>query len=284
MARVATADGYELHAEAHGEGIPLVLSCGLCTTRENWRPQVEPFVAAGLRVVLWDYRGHGLSDAPDDPEAYTLERVVDDLLRVLDWAAPGRAAIVGGLSFGGLASLHLALAHPERVRALLLVDTGPGFKNPEAQQRWEAQVERNAAFVERRGMQAFVESRAVATAIGQHPERPAGLAAARAIAAQQPHGIAHFSRRVAGPARPVIDRLGEIDVPALVVVGEKDEAYLRASELMGKRLPRAERVVIPGGGHVVNLDEPEAFDRAVLAFVRRLREGECAPPEPGNGR
>lgn len=272
VGRVETADGLTLHAEAHGEGIPLVLSCGLCTTAENWRPQVEPFVAAGLRVVLWDFRGHGRSDAPDDPEAYTLARVVDDLARLIAWAAPSRAAIVGGLSFGGLASLHLALARPELVRALLLVDTGPGFKNPEAQARWEAQVERNASFVERRGMQAFVESRAVATAIGLHPERPAGRAAAEAIARQTPHGLAHFSRRVGGPAEPVIDRLGEIDVPALVIVGEKDEAYLRASEVLAKRMPRAQREVIPGAGHVVNLDEPEAFTEAVLRFVVGLRD------------
>ena len=270
MARVATSDGYTLHAEAHGEGIPLVLSCGLCTTAANWQPQVAPLARAGLRVVLWDFRGHGRSDAPDDPSAYDLDRVVDDLRRVLDWAAPGETAIVGGLSFGGLLSLHLALLHPERVRALLLVDTGPGFKNPEAQARWEAQVERTAAFAETQGMRAFVESRAAATMIGLWPERPAARAAADAIAAQQPHGIAHFARRVAGPARPVIDRLAEIRAPALVLVGEKDEAYLRASEVLATRLPRAQRVVVPGAGHVVNLDEPEAFDAAVADFVRTL--------------
>jgi pimeloyl-ACP methyl ester carboxylesterase len=159
MSRVATRDGYSLYVESHGEGIPLVLSCALCTTHENWRPQVSALVNAGARVVLWDYRGHGLSDAPEDPDAYTLDLVVDDLLRVLDWAAPGQAGLLGGLSFGGLASLHLALSHPERVRGLLLVDTGPGFKNPKAQARWEALVERTASFVERRGLAAFAESR-----------------------------------------------------------------------------------------------------------------------------
>jgi pimeloyl-ACP methyl ester carboxylesterase len=270
MARVETADGYALHAEVHGEGVPLILSCGLCTTRENWRPQVEPFAKAGLKVVLWDYRGHGKSDAPEDPEAYSLDHVVDDLDRVLQWAAPDEPAIVGGLSFGGLASLHLAVSRPGRVRALLLVDTGPGFKKPEAQEQWQQQVERNASFVERKGMQAFVESRASATAIGLYPERPAGRNAALAIAAQQPHGLAHFSRRVAGPASPVIDQLAGIEVPALVIVGEKDAPYLRASEVMSKRMPNATRVLIPGAGHVVNLDEPEAFDREVLGFLEGL--------------
>ena len=133
-------------------------------------------------------------------------------------------------------------------------------------------------------MQAFVASRASATAIGQYPERPAGRAAAAAIAAQKPHGLAHFSRRVAGPASPVIDQLADIDVPALVIVGEQDAPYLRASELMTKRMPRATRVLIPGAGHVVNLDEPEAFDREVLGFIETLALPGDTPPGGRNGR
>jgi pimeloyl-ACP methyl ester carboxylesterase len=271
MATVVASDGVQLYVEAHGEGLPVLLSCGLCTTHENWRPQVAPFVAAGLRVLLWDYRGHGRSQSPHDPASYTMAQVVDDLGRVLAWGAGDRPAIVGGLSFGGLASLHFALAHPERVRALLLVDTGPGFKNPEAQARWEAQVERTAGFLEARGCQAFARSKAAATAIGLRPELPAAQAAARAIAAQDPTGLALFARRVAGPAPPVIDQLASLGIPALVVVGEKDEPYLRAAEVLASRLPKAESVKIAGAGHVVNLEEPEAFDAAVLGFLGRFR-------------
>lgn len=270
MATLRAGDGVELYAEAHGEGAPVMLSCALCTTCESWRPQVDSLVEAGFRAVVWDYRGHGRSEAPADPDVYRMDRVVDDLGRVLDWAAPGRPAVLGGLSFGGLASLHFALRSPERVRALLLIDTGPGFKNPKAQQGWEQAIERTASFVERKGMQAFVESRASQTAVGLRPELPAARAAAAAIAAQDPRGIAHFARRVAGPAPPVIDRLSEIGVPALVVVGEHDEPYQRAAEVLAARIPGAQRATIAGAGHVVNLEEPEAFDRAVLAFLRGL--------------
>ena len=270
MAEVVASDGVALYAEAHGDGVPVLLSCGLCTTHENWRPQVEPWVAAGLRVILWDYRGHGRSAAPRDPGAYSLRQVVDDLGRVLAWGAGEQPAVVGGLSFGGLASLHFALAQPRRVRALLLVDTGPGFKNPEAQARWQSQVERTAAFLETRGCQAFVESKAAATAIGLRPELPAAQAAARAIAAQDPHGLALFARRIAGVAPPVIDELAGIEIPALVVVGEKDEPYLRAADVLASRLPQAEAVKIAGAGHVVNLEDPAAFDAAALAFLRRV--------------
>jgi pimeloyl-ACP methyl ester carboxylesterase len=66
---VLAGDGVRLYAEAHGPGLPLLLSCAYCTTHENFRPQVEPLVAAGARVVLWDYRGHGRSEAPADAKA-----------------------------------------------------------------------------------------------------------------------------------------------------------------------------------------------------------------------
>ncbi len=116
---------------------------------------------------------------------------------------------------------------------------------------------------------AFVASRAAPTLIGLRPELPAARAAADAIAAQSAHGIAHFARRVAGPATPVIDELERIDLPALVVIGEKDDAYLRAADVMEARLPRAERVTIAGAGHIVNIEAADAFNRAVSDFVAR---------------
>ena len=270
MAMLAAGDA-RIYAEAHGSGIPVLFSCALCTTHENWRPQVEPLVAAGARVVLWDYRGHGRSSSPSDPAAYSLDHVLADIGRVLDWAAPGETAVLAGLSFGGLASLHFAAREPGRVRALVLVDSGPGFKNPEAQQSWTRATERTATFIEMRGLEQFVE-RASATTVGLKPDLPAARAAARAIAAQQPAGLASFARHVAAVAPPVIDELASIEVPALVIVGEKDEPYLRAAEVMAAKLPKAEKVTIPGAGHIVNIEASDEFNARVIEFLSRVAD------------
>ncbi len=269
---VRAGDGLRLHAEAHGEGPGevVLLSPGYCQTHENFRGQVAPLSAAGHRVVLWDYRGHGLSEAPGDPERYSIERVVEDMGRVLDAAAPGRTAVLGGLSFGGLASLRFALSHPERVRALLLLASGPGFKKPEAQARWAAQVERIGQRLEERGAGFLVEGRSAATSVGRRPELPAARAAGRAIAAQSGAALAAFGRRITGPVPGLIDELPRVAAPALVLVGSEDEAYLRAGEVMAARLPDARHVVIPGAGHVVNIEEAAAFDAAVLDFLAAL--------------
>jgi pimeloyl-ACP methyl ester carboxylesterase len=270
MVTLIAEDGVGLYAESHGDGIPVILSNGLCTTCENFRPQVEAFVDAGAQLILWDYRGHGRSESPDDPAAYTLERVLDDLGRVLDWAAPGRRAVLGGLSFGGLASLHFAHRSPERVRGLILIGTGPGFKNPEAAARWSALSERSASLIENEGSSAFVMSRAAPSLIGLHPDLPAARAAARAIARQDPVGLVHFQRQIAAHVPSIIDELSEIDCPALVAVGEKDDAFLRAADVMTARLPRVERETIPGAGHMVNIDESEAFNAIALRFLGKI--------------
>lgn len=273
MEKLRASDGVELCVEAHGSGPVVLFSCGFSTTRENFRPQVAPLVAAGFRVVLWDYRGHGASDAPESPDAYSFDQVLDDLGRVLDAHSPGVPAVLAGFSFGGAASLHFTLRRPDRVRALLLLDTGPGFKNPEAQERWFAQVERTAQNVEQKGLASFVSSRAAATAIGRRPELPDAQRAAAAIAAMRPHGVANFGRRVAGPVPACIDELAQIAVPALVLVGAEDEAYLRAADVMAARLPNAQKVVIPNAGHVTTLEEPAAVNAALLTFLRQLGAG-----------
>lgn len=274
MARLSTEDGVSLYYEHHLPEGPskrtVIFSCAYCTTHENWRGQVEPIVAAGHPVVLWDLRGHGDSESPEGPDAYSIDRVVSDLLAVAEVTTPNAPFVAAGLSFGGLASLHFTVRHPERVAGLVLIDSGPGFKNPEAAAGWAAQVERTASFLETRGFEDFVGGRAGTTCIGSKPDLPAAKAAARAICAQTVPGIARFGREVSGPAPPVIDDLPGMDVPTLVIVGENDKPFLRAAEVMAAKLPRSQHVVIPGAGHIVNIEEAETFNRELVAFLGKL--------------
>ena len=80
----------------------------------------------------------------------------------------------------------------------------------------------------------------------------------------------HFQRQIAARVPPIIDQLSEIDLPALVAVGEKDDAFLRAADLMAARLPRAQRETIPGAGHMANIDRSEAFNAIALRFLGKI--------------
>lgn len=278
MARVRATDGVELYVkkfEAAGDasssgGSNVVFSCAYTTTHANWIQQAEVLSAAGHCVVLWDYRGHGRSAAPTDPNAYSMEQVVADLGAVIEWAVPGEPFVLAGLSFGGLASLHFAKSHPDRVRALVLAAAGPGFKNPKAAAEWKERSERTASIIEAKGFDLFVNGKAASTTIGRRPELPAAQVAGAELLAQNPASVAQFGRLVAGLAPSVIDDLPGITQPALVVVGEEDAGYLRAAEVMSSKLPSCRYEQIPGAGHIVNIEAAEQFNRLVLDFLAGL--------------
>jgi pimeloyl-ACP methyl ester carboxylesterase len=288
MAFIEASDGVELYVERHprgrsGGGLPILFSCAYSTTRANWYPQAASLAEAGYRVGLWDYRGHGLSSAPDAAEAYTMSQVVSDLGRIVDWLAPGEACVLAGLSFGGLASLHYAFAHPERVAGLVLAGTGPGFKNAEAAAEWRRRSEKTADYIESRGLEEFVSGKAGATCVGRKPELPAAQRAADAIRAQNARGLAQFGRHVTGSAPSVIDELQHIDAPALVVVGEEDLGFLRAAEVMAAKLPRCQYERIAGAGHIVNIEAADVFNRLLTGFLAGIPIPAPAPPDSPGG-
>ena len=243
-------DGTELYYEVHGDGLALLLTHGFSSTSQMWRGQIAE-LSRDHTLVLWDLRGHGRSSAPADPQAYHRDAAVGDIAALLD-AVGARTATVGGLSLGGYLSLAFHRAHPTRVRALLVFDTGPGFKNPEARAAWNRRTEATAEELEEQGLSAL-RTRSAERRLAEHQD-PAGLVlAARHLLTQ--HDAA------------VIEWLPSIDVPTLVLVGADDTAFLAATDTMAAKIPRAEKVVIPRAGHAANLDQPDAFDRAVRAFL-----------------
>jgi pimeloyl-ACP methyl ester carboxylesterase len=244
--------GARISYDDRGSGPAILLTHGYGATSRMWGPQVRG-LADRLRLISWDIRGHGDSDSPDEPAAYSEDASVADMVAILDACGVERA-VIGGLSLGGYLSLAFHVHHPERVRALMLFDTGPGYRNAEGRERWNALAERYARGLEEKGLASLGGSAEVREA--QH-RGPHGLAlAARGILAQRD------SR--------VIDSLPEIRVPTLVLWGERDDAFVKPGEYMAAKIPGARRVVIPGAGHAANLDQPAAFNAAVSDFMAAI--------------
>ena len=143
-------DGVEIYYEVHGSGPPLLLTHGYSSTSAMWQGQIEA-LSKHHKLVLWDMRGHGQSDYPDDPAAYSEALTVADMAALLD-AVGADSAIIGGLSLGGYMSLAFYRAHPERVRALLIIDTGPGFKKDDARDAWNKRALETGDRFEREGL------------------------------------------------------------------------------------------------------------------------------------
>src|SRR6202023_322489 len=206
------------------------------------------------KLVLWDMRGHGRSDYPDDPSAYSEALTVGDMAALLD-VVGAEKAIIGGLSLGVYMSLAFHRAHPDRVRALLIIDTGPGFKKDDAREAWNKRAHDTADRFEREGLNVL---RSLSPERSNVEHRDAlGLArAARGMLTQR-------------DAR-VIELLPDIKVPSLIVVGADDTPFLAASDYMAAKIPGATKVVIASAGHAVNVDQPQAFIDAVLPFLDGL--------------
>src|ERR1700731_3679267 len=246
-------DGVGIYYEVHGSGPPLLLTHGYSSTSQMWQGQIEA-LSKHHKLVLWARRGHGRSDYPSDPAAYSEALTVADMAALLDTVGATRA-IVGGLSLGGYMSLAFYRAHPERVSALLIIDTGPGFKKDDAREVWNKRALDTADRFDREGLDVLKSASRERSTVS-HRDATGLARAARGMLTQRD--------------AKVIEVLPEIKVPSLVVVGADDTPFLAASDYMAAKIPGARKAVIPAAGHAVNVDQPQAFIDAVLPFLAGL--------------
>jgi pimeloyl-ACP methyl ester carboxylesterase len=250
-----------LHVDVEGDGPVVVLMHGLGGSARNWGPQVRA-LRARYRVVRFDARGHARSEAPSAPQAYEPEAFVADVGRVLDQVGATRAT-VGGLSMGAGVALRFALAHPDRVTALVLA-AFPGSRDGDG---FASVGLAFADAIERRGLEA-----AGAEFVWGDDSRldSAGRLVKQGFLEHPPHALASTLRKLVA-AQPSVDELAPalagLRVPALVVVGAEDRGSLEPSRRLAAALPNARLVVIPGAGHVVNLQAPKEFNAALLEFL-----------------
>lgn len=242
--------GVPIYYETHGEGPAILLTHGYSATSQMWRPQIDA-LSREHTLILWDMRGHGRSGSPSSADAYGERATTEDMAALLDELGFAKA-IVGGLSLGGYMSLAFQVDFPERVEALLVIDTGPGFRRDAGRDEWNRTAMAQADALEERGFEAL-QGRSAEMAMAQHDSVDGLIMAAR-------HMLTQRNARV-------IESLPHIRVPTLVVVGENDTPFLAATDYMAGKIPGAEKAIIQDAGHAVNLDQPEAFNQVVTTFI-----------------
>jgi 2-succinyl-6-hydroxy-2,4-cyclohexadiene-1-carboxylate synthase len=232
----------------------LLMLHGFTATGRSW-DAVRRRIAGGAyaEVDAPDLSGHG-SASDDRPATITacVERLRQD-----------RPYALCGYSMGGRIALHLALARPELVRRLVLVSTTAGIEDAHERDERRRADEELAEGLERAGLETFARWwGAQPLFAGQSPEVAAAARADRLRNTAE--GLAASLRGMGtGVMEPVWDRLGELTMPAVVVVGERDAKFRRIGERLADVLPDARFVVIPGAGHAVHLDVPEAVADAL---------------------
>lgn len=267
---------FEDSALAGASGPPVVLIHGHSLDLRQWDEQVPALTAAGFRVIRYDVRGHGRSTAP--PTGYTWENYAADLRELLD-RVNVRAAHLVGLSMGGGIALQFAVDLPAHVLSLTLVDSAlPGFTYSD---EFSRQIEALVAAVRADGPRAAFDrlwlTHPLFDGLRRFPDR---FQRVREMVLAYPAADYREGALPAGYAPDVIDRLHEIKAPTLAVVGERDIADFRlVADVLAENLPRARKLVLPDCGHLAPIEQPDAFNEALIAFLREPH----AHPEPVEG-
>lgn len=265
----AQVNGVSLFYEEVGEGTPLVFVHEFAGEARSWHLQVR-FFARRYRTIAYNARGYPPSDVPEDPQAYSQDQAADDIRGLLD-ALGIRKAHICGLSMGGYATLHFGLRYPERALSLVVAGAGYGSGLGE-REKFRQDVEETARRFERDGMKSVAEFYTKGPTRVQFKDKdPAGWQEFYDMfCAQSAKGHALTMRGVQ-MSRPSVYELEagmeRMTVPTLIVTGDEDEPCLEPAIFMKRKIRSSGLVVMPKAGHTVNLEDPDAFNRAVLDFL-----------------
>jgi 3-oxoadipate enol-lactonase len=249
-----------------GPGPVVVLIHGFPLDRSMWSHQ-RSSVGSIYRVILPDLRGHGASAAPDG--IYTVDEMADDVLELLDALQITEPVVVGGLSMGGYVALSIAARHPDRLKALMLMNTRASADLPEAARVREELARQIETSGNTKAVVAVMLPKLFArTTFEHHPE----------VVARMHDRMARTpARAVAGTLRGLAirpDRTGDlpgIGVPTLILAGVDDALIsVEESESMARLIPGAKLVIIPEAGHMAPLENHHATDAAILEFLQSL--------------
>jgi pimeloyl-ACP methyl ester carboxylesterase len=241
--------------ESSGNGPAVLLTHGFAASSHMFAATAAD-LAADHTAIVWDQLGHGRSDSPVDPAAYTVGTSLDAMLTVLDEVGATTAVLVGH-SLGGYLSLELALREPGRVRGLVLVDTGPGYRSDRGREQWNEMTERYAAALERDGLAGLARiSGSDEVDSGVHRDAAGLVRSARGVLRQSDGHV--------------MEGLPSIAAPTLVVVGSRDEPFLAGSRYLADKIPGARLAVIEGAGHAPPLTHPREFHHELREFLGQL--------------
>src|SRR5262245_54332321 len=281
---MAKVDGINLYYEETGAGTPLLFVHEFAGETQSWLPQVR-FFSRRYRCIAYNARGYPPSDVPEDGNAYSQQRAVDDIKGVLDHLGIAKAHICG-LSMGGYATLIFGLTYPERALSLTVAGCGYGSVSAD-REAFRQDAELVARRFEQEGMAAVAEFYSRGPTRVQFIDKdPAGWQEFHdQFARESAKGHALTLRGVQMTRPSVLDLGGSmerLEVPTLIMTGDEDEPCLEPAIFMKRKIRTAGLTVIPKAGHTINLEDPDAFNRALLDFLTAVDAGRWTRRNPAS--
>lgn len=274
MPYAITDDGVKLYYEEAGSGRPLVFVHEFAGDHRSWEPQMR-FFSRYYRCITFSARGFPPSDVPQDPGRYSQARARDDVIAVLDSLHLDKAHLVG-LSMGGFAVLHVGLAHAQRALSLVVGGCGYGAA-PDKREAFRAEADAAAKLFDAGMADAATVYALGPTRVQFQNKDPRGWHEfAEQLAGHCAQGSANTMRGVQRE-RPslweLVDGMNRINLPTLIITGDEDDPCLEPALLMKRSIRSSALVVLPRAGHTINIEEPEAFNRALYEFLSAVDIG-----------
>ncbi|MFN8458413.1 MAG: alpha/beta hydrolase [Anaerolineae bacterium] len=273
---LAQINNIQLYYETHGQGAALLLVSGTGITCDIWRYHQAPAFAQAYQVIIFDHRGVGRSDKPD--EAYSTRGFAADAVALLDVLGIDRAHIMGH-SMGGRVAQWIALDYPERVRSLVLSSSGSGQFAPEVEVVRGLPLKQTEAMIEQGYEQWWLNHLAnedFMFPLEVRQAQPELLAQRRQLALESIPPLRPYLRHViARQQHETSALLHRITAPTLVIVGEQDTTiggtgnHFAAARALAQRIPGAELVVMKGAAHGYLWQMPGEANSVILDFLSR---------------
>ena len=275
MPTIRTDDGVDLHYEEAGTGIPMVFVHEFAGDHRSWEPQMR-FFSRRYRCIAYAARGYPPSAVPTDPKAYSQDRATDDIAAVIRALELGPAHVVG-LSMGAFASLHLGLRHAGLARSIVAAGVGYGAA-PDKRAQFRAETDGAIASLRAEGMARYGATYARGpTRLVFEETDPRGFAEFEAQLREHSTEGSALTMQGVQRERPSLFDLADgfraYTTPALIVAGDEDDPTLEPALYLKRTIPTSALLVLPKCGHTMNLEHPDAFNRAVLDFVTQVDAG-----------
>ena len=272
MPFLRTDDGVDLFYEEAGSGTPMVFVHEFAGDSRSWELQMR-FFSRRYRCVVFNARGYPPSAVPNSAASYSQDRATDDIAAVIKALNLAPAHVVG-LSMGAFATLHLGLRHPQLARSLVAAGVGYGAA-PGKRDQFRAEVDATAARIRAEGMDkmADIYSRGPTRLVFEEKD-PRGFKEFQTQLAEHSTEGSALTMQGVQRERPSLFDLEagfkQMKVPTLVIAGDEDDPTLEPSLFLKRSIMSSALLVMPKCGHTMNLEDPDAFNRAVLDFVTQV--------------
>jgi pimeloyl-ACP methyl ester carboxylesterase len=279
-----TRDGFKLYYEEAGAGTPLVFVHEFSADLGSWEPQLRHF-SRRYRCIAYNARGYPPSDVPAARSKYSQAIVADDIADLLRGLRLPRAHVVGS-AMGGNTALHFGLRHSRKALSVTAINPGVGADpDPRKRAQFIRDIETMAARFETLGLPEAIRDHRVGPSRVQFQNKdPRGFAEfGRRSGELSGLGSANTFRGVHAKREPIqaLERgLRRLRVPLLAVIGDEDDKCLAPGLFIKRACPSAALCVLPWSGHLVNLEEPEFFNRLLLYFLSLVDSGRWRPRDP----